>query len=203
MQADFQLLEAWRDGDKLAGNTLFERHFLVVCNFFRNKVADGVDDLIQRTFVTCLEVESNYRGDGSFRAYLLGVARRVLLRHFREQARDGRTFAPLETSVCDLDPSPSALVAQKHEHARLLEGLRRLPVDLQIALELYFWESLNIREIAVVLDVPQGTAASRLRRAKELLGVALAAAGAPPSMTDEDSLEAWAAKIRGELQESG
>ena len=65
---DVSLLERWRDGDREAGNLLFERHFAVVCNFFRNKVSDGADDLIQRTFVTCLEVEVKFRGDASCRA---------------------------------------------------------------------------------------------------------------------------------------
>ena len=195
---DFELLEQWRAGDRDAGNTLFERHFLVVCNFFRNKVADGVDDLIQRTFVTCLEIEGNFRGEGSFRSYLLGVARRVLFRHFRELQRDGRTFAPLMTSVCDIDPSPSALVAQQREHARLLEALRRLPVDLQITLELYFWESMTMREIALVLEVPPGTAASRLRRAKAALHTELQKDPTGLATTDDD-LDRWAARIREDL----
>ena len=193
---DGALLERWRAGDREAGNLLFERHFAVVCNFFRNKVSDGVDDLIQRTFVTCLEVELNYRRESSFRSFLLGIARNVLFRHFRERSRDGRTFAPLETSVCDLDPSRSVLLAGREEDALLLEALRRLPVDLQIALELYFWESWTMKEIAVALDIPPGTAASRLRRAKEALALELSRGGETPSDAD---LERWAAKVRQSL----
>ena len=71
---DLELLQRWRDGDRAAGNELFERHFTAVCNFFRNKVSDGVDDLIQRTFVTCLEVEGGFRGESSFRSYLMGLS---------------------------------------------------------------------------------------------------------------------------------
>lgn len=198
MDADLQLLSRWRAGDRTAGNALLTRHFLVVCNFFRNKVPDGVDDLIQRTFVTCLEVADNFRGDATFRSFLLGVARRVLYRHYRERYRDAKTFAPMVTSVCDLDPSPSAVMAQKVEHARLLQGLRNLPVDLQIALELYFWEAMTMKEIATVLDVPQGTAASRLRRAKALLQERLGADTSGPAPSDDD-LAQWAAALRQSL----
>ena len=193
---DISLLERWRDGDREAGNLLFERHFAVVCNFFRNKVSDGVDDLIQRTFVTCLEIEPNFRGDATFRSFLLGIARNVLFRHFRERSRDGRTFAPLETSVCDIDPTPSVMLAGRQRHAHLLEALRKLPVDLQIALELYFWESWTMKEIAVAQGIPPGTAASRLRRAKEALKQTLATGGTVPSDAD---LERWAAEIRSTL----
>lgn len=193
---DILLLERWRDGDREAGNLLFERHFSVVCNFFRNKVSDGVDDLIQRTFVTCLEIEPKFRGDATFRSFLLGIARNVLFRHFRERSRDGRTFAPLETSVCDIDPTPSVMLAGRQQHAHLLDALRKLPVDLQIALELYFWESWTMKEIAVAQGIPPGTAASRLRRAKEALKQTLATGGTAPSDAD---LERWAAEIRSTL----
>lgn len=195
---DFARLVAWRSGDRAAGNALFERHFLVVCNFFRNKVSDGVDDLIQRTFLACIEAPHGFRGEGSFRGYLLGVARHVLLRHYREQRRDDRTFTPMVTSVCDLDPSPSVLVAGHREHARLLDGLRRIPLDLQIALELYFWEGMTMREIAEVLEVPPGTAASRLRRAKAALLEQLGGSAGAPVDTPDD-LEAWARTLRSSV----
>ena len=197
MPDDFELLEAWRGGDRTAGNTLFERHFDVVCNFFRNKVSEHVDDLIQRTFVACIEAREGFRGEAGFRAYILGVARKVLLRHFREMRRDGKTFEALETSVCDVDPSPSALVAEQQKHAVLLEGLRKIPVDLQIALELHFWEEMTLREIGEVLDIPQGTAASRVRRGKALLLDRLRKLR--PGDTPE-TLEQWARDIREKLR---
>ncbi len=189
MLDDYALLSAWRDGDRTAGDRLFERHFAVVCDFFRNKVSCGVDDLVQRTFVTCIEVQSGFAGRSSFRAYLLGVARKILLRHYRERYRDGSTFAPMVTSVCAIDPSPSAMTAKYQEHAALLEALRRLPLDLQIALELYFWEGLTMREIADVLEVPPGTAASRLRRAKAAVGQTLESNRQAPGG------EGWAARL--------
>ncbi|MCH9683177.1 MAG: hypothetical protein K0V04_17210 [Deltaproteobacteria bacterium] len=43
MATDFELLDAWKGGDKAAGNALFQRHFDSVCRFFRSKVGEGVD----------------------------------------------------------------------------------------------------------------------------------------------------------------
>lgn len=202
MGSDLELLEAWRAGDRVAGNDLFERHFLVVCDFFRNKVPDGVDDLVQRTFITCIEAQSGFEGRSTFRSYLLGVARKTLLRHYREHYRDGATFAPLSISVCDLDPSPSAMALKHREHAALLEALRRIPIDLQVALELFFWEDLTMREMAEVLEVPPGTAASRLRRAKAALYERLHA-NADAAPKPDENLDRWAAQIRGSLPGRG
>ena len=81
MATDAELLAAWRGGDADAGEILFDRHFAAVTRFFRHKAGDRLDDLVQTTFMTLLESPDGFRGEGSFRAYLLGVAYNVLRRH--------------------------------------------------------------------------------------------------------------------------
>ena len=49
------------------------------------------------------------------------------------------------------------------------EALRRLPVDLQLVVELHYWEDHSTAEIAALLELAQGTVKSRLRRAREAL----------------------------------
>jgi len=73
------------------------------------------------------------------------------------------------TAMRDLVAAPSSIFAQKAEQRLLLEGLRRIPLDHQIVLELYFWEPLRARDIADILEIPVGTVRTRIRRAKELL----------------------------------
>ncbi|MEZ4372915.1 MAG: sigma-70 family RNA polymerase sigma factor [Polyangiaceae bacterium] len=48
---------------------------------------------------------------------------------------------------------------------RLVEALQRLPLDLQMAIELYYWEELSVAELAEALEIPAGTVKSRLHRA--------------------------------------
>ncbi len=45
--------------------------------------------------------------------------------------------------------------------------MRRIPFDFQVALELFYWERMTAPEIAAVLDVPEGTARSRIRLGRE------------------------------------
>jgi RNA polymerase sigma factor (sigma-70 family) len=165
---DLALLEAWREGDAGAGEALFERHFECVYRFFCNKLGRDVDDLVQETFLGCLSARDRFRADSSFRTFLLAIARNKLLKHLeRTYRRDGEDAD--ETRVVDLDASPVQFLVRSEEQGVLLRALRRLPIDLQIALELYYWEALTSAEIAVVLDIPHGTARSRLRRAREIL----------------------------------
>jgi hypothetical protein len=68
-KADAELLEAWGAGDKAAGEALFDRHFEAIYRFFQNKVGPGViDDLVQQTFLGCVEAPDRFRGDSSSNA---------------------------------------------------------------------------------------------------------------------------------------
>lgn len=167
--ADLELLDAWRDGDDAAGEALFDRHFESVYRFFCNKVGRDVDDLVQQTFLGCTEARDRMRGDASFRTFLFAVARKQILR-YREGRFTGKGGADFQESrVADLDATPTQLVVDHEEQALLLRALRRLPLDLQIAVELFYWEGMRSAELAVILDIPHGTVRSRLRRARETL----------------------------------
>lgn len=199
--SDRELLDLWARGDRRAGNQLFQRHFDALFRFFRAKVPDGDDDLIQRTFLALVERAPGLSPTAEVRPYLFGIARNVLYRRFRDERRDGRVFDPLETSVADLGTSPSA-IADRREQLRLLHAaLLAIPVEHQILLELYFWEELPAAEIAVALEVPEGTVRSRLRKAKELLGAALSTRAPSPGLVDEtlDDLAGWARQLRAAL----
>ncbi|MDC0675580.1 RNA polymerase sigma factor [Nannocystis radixulma] len=201
MASDEEQFRAWQAGDRKAGEALFERHYDSLDRFFINKVGVRAGDLVQRTLLACLEAAPRFRGESSFRTFLFAIARNQLLKHLRDHGRERERFDPAVTSICDLDPSPS-LVAARREHERLLlAGLRGLPVDEQIALELHYWEQLPASEIAVVLDIPVGTAKSRLRRARDRLETALAQP-ALASAGSLDDLERWARELRAGMRRS-
>ncbi len=170
--SDTELLDAWASGTSSAGEALVRRHYGAISRFFANKVSRDPEELVQRTFLRCVESRATFRGDAPFRAYLYGVARNVLLEYFREKRRhvdvdvDGSA-----SSAHALDPSPSQMIAQRREIALLLESLRRIPLDLQILLELAYWEDLSTSEVAVTLGIPQGTVKGRLSRARRLLAI--------------------------------
>lgn len=178
MSDDFAQWRSWVNGDEAAGGALVSRHFLAVYRFFASKLPDQADDLTQSTFEACITVRDTFRADSNFRAFLMGIARKQLLRHLegRGQLMGGR--AASEVSIADLDPSPSTAMAQVQEHERLLNAMRSIPIDFQIVLELHYWQDLHTKEIATILEIPPGTVKSRLFRARERLRESLAAADA-------------------------
>lgn len=198
MTSDDALLAAWREGDNGAGEQLFDRYFATLTRFFRNK-GDAVDDLIQSTLLGLLESHARYRGEGSFRSFVFGVAYNTLRGHYRRAARDADRLDFGVTSLFDLADGPSGVLADVEEQRLVLQALRRIPIEHQVLLELYFWEPLSAAEIAAAMDLPEGTVRTRIRRAKALLRTAIAELQAKPGMIEStlSKLDDWARSIAG------
>lgn len=198
---DLELLAAWRKGDRRAGGELFDRHFSAIRRFFRSKVGDDYEELLQSTFTRCVEGQQRFRAEGSFRSYLFSIATNVLREHLRKHLREPG-IDPEASSVADLDlPGPSTAIGARREQIVLLAALRRLPINDQIVLELFYWEQMTSAEIADVLELPHGTVRSRLRLARDRLRghVDELARNATELESTVGGLERWAAELRREL----
>jgi len=182
---EFALLDAWRAGNEAAAHELFGRHYHCVHGFFGRRIPDAAEDLTQRTFLACIEAAPSFRGEASFRGFLFGIARNVLLKHLRSRARFD---AMLERSVDDelTRTSPSALVGRRQEQHLLLLAFARLPGDLQLAVELFYWQGLRTGDISAATGVPVSTVTTRLARARELLRQYVGELGGP--MPPRDAL---------------
>jgi RNA polymerase sigma-70 factor (ECF subfamily) len=129
--------------------------------------AANVDDAAQQVFWIAAQ-KLDVIASGSERAFLFSTARGVAANarraraRNREQADDGA----LEL-VSDAAPDPEE-AAQKSQAKRLLEKvLSEMNEDLRTVFVLFELEGLTSVEIAELLQIPVGTAASRLRRARE------------------------------------
>ncbi len=174
------------------------RHFRRVYGFFHSKLELDADDLTQRTFEVALETSDRLERSASIVAYLLGIARKQLLFHLRTKLRRDQRIALSDIAAVDFAPSPSTIVALREEQALLLTALRRIPIEMQIVIELHYFEGLRGDEVATVLEVPEGTVRSRLRRARERLKSILETLDAPAAVrrSTVQDFERWAGEIR-------
>jgi RNA polymerase sigma factor (sigma-70 family) len=196
-RTDEVLFEAWRGGDAEAGSELFERYFEPLYRFLRNKLETGVEDLLQQTFLACVRRKHALREGGKFRAYLFTVARHELFEHWRQRRKRAGEVDVAEISLADLGTSPTGVIARQAEHRLLLRALCAIPLDLQIAIELHYWEGMTGPELAEVLGIPEGTVRSRLRRAQEALEAAMVelAEDAESLASTRNGLDKWAESL--------
>ena len=196
---DFALLDAWRAGDSSAGDRLFAAHFESIFRFFRNKVDDtAAEDLTQAVLLACVDGRDRFRHAASFRTYLFAIVRNHLLMHYRKKGRSKEAFADDTTSVADLGASPRTLAQARQEQELLLLALQRIPIDFQIAVELYYWENVSTRELAEILAIPEGTVRSRLARAREHLAREIEALAASPQLREStmQGFDTWARSLK-------
>lgn len=106
---------------------------------------------------------------GSERAYLFGTAMRVAADHRKKQARSREI---LDSEGLDAHAShgqgADELLDRQRARALLDTVLEELPDDLRAVFVLFELEEITAAEIAEMLEIPAGTVASRLRRAREL-----------------------------------
>ena len=173
-----ELFTRWRDGDADAGDELLRACFEPLRRFFANKVDAGVDDLIQKTLLHCVESKETVRDAEHFRTFLFSVARNRLFDRLRKQLRLGEHVNLSDVSLHELRTSPSSAAARDERRQIVAEALRRIPLDYQIALELTYWEGMKAPQIAAVLDLNANTVRTRITRARAALAKELERVGA-------------------------
>lgn len=202
-EEDRALFDAWRRGDRRAGSKLVDRHIKGIGRFFANKVRSETEihDLVAETFRRCTEDLERFRGQGSVRAYLFAIANNVLREFVRRDRKERERLEFGSTSIADLGPSPSRAFAHREEERLLLAALRNIPLNHQVLFELSVFEELSRSEIAEITGLPEGTVASRLRRARVLLEAQLARLSCRPSLATSTTTDllGWARKLRRKI----
>jgi RNA polymerase sigma-70 factor (ECF subfamily) len=147
---------------------MFDEHFAFVWRTLRRLgVAHAaLPDASQRVFWAAARHVGGIRL-GAERAFLFGTARRVAA-DFRRLLRHQTVAANFDEEFSDPSrPSPEELVDQKRARELLDSLLDAMTLELREVLILQEGEGMTLSEIAELLRIPQGTAASRLRRARE------------------------------------
>jgi RNA polymerase sigma-70 factor (ECF subfamily) len=133
-------------------------------------------DAAQETFVLAWRELSRLREPEKFEAWLQRVA--VNAARMTMRARGRRRVREIPSSqVVALASRVAADGGAEADAARLDDALRLLPIDQRAILVLHHLDGRPLAEIATILDIPIGTAKSRLFAARRLLEAALRADG--------------------------
>jgi len=133
---------------------------------------DGVDDLVQETWLRVLERGGSYDGQSRFEPWLFRVARNIALDAMRKRpmlSLDSDEGDGLRSSPASGEPSPYSLAARTQDAERLAHSLQTLEPACREALVLRFQEDLSLQEISGIVGAPVSTVASRIYRGLAML----------------------------------
>ena len=172
---DQPLVSRCLDGDEAAWEELVRQHTRQVyglCFLFTNS-AQEAQDLTQEVFLRVFKTIKTFRSaEGSFHTWLARVTRNLLIDHYR-RTRQERVTDSIEEQLPMLQEKGGAAAARPDQALAGLEAseilqatLQKLSPDLREAVILRDLQEMEYREIAEVLDIPEGTVKSRINRGR-------------------------------------
>jgi RNA polymerase sigma-70 factor (ECF subfamily) len=156
----------------------FREHFAPVYRFIARRVGVALaEDLAAEVFATAYRRRAVYQPDrGSVRSWLYGIATNVVRGHWRDEQQllelDARaapdSLGPSYGSAQFSDAADDRMVAATLA-PRIAGALAALNREQRDVLLLHAWADFSHEEIAAALGIAQGTARSRLSRARAAL----------------------------------
>ncbi len=150
----------------------YDKYVDRITRYVFHRVADQhvTEDLVSKTFFHALKHLGKFRWQGvTFGAWLYRIASNEVLAFLRN-----RTYWHTDDSR-DIQDQPHQQPDQledlidRENKARINHCLNQLDEKSQDVLVLSFWESLSIREIAAILNMPEGTVKVTKMRARQAL----------------------------------
>jgi RNA polymerase sigma-70 factor (ECF subfamily) len=135
-------------------------HYLAV----RLGSRDAASDVLQTAFLRAVKSRRRFRGVENPVAYLFQIARNEAMRWGKQRRGDDRPLAAVEIFATNENA-----FGQRDDAEAVAAALGRLTVEDRELVELKVFAGLTFREIADVTGLPQGTVATRIRRALEFM----------------------------------
>ena len=181
LDPDLTLVDRCLRGGDAAWEELVRSHSRRVyglCYRFTGKDSEA-QDLTQEVFLRVFRTLKSYRsGEGAFTTWLSRLTRNLLIDHYRRTRQDRSTDSieeqlPLIEEKTASTSRPDRMLAGREASEILQAALQRLSPDLREAVILRDLQEMEYREIAGILNIPEGTVKSRINRGRADLARAL------------------------------
>ena len=178
--SDADLVQRTRQGDTAAFGELIDRHRSAVYRAALAALGSHADaeDAAQDAFLAAYRRLDSFRGDASFKTWLLTIAwhqainrrrsRTRLWRRLTSGANDDSDESPLD-SVAAPNPTPEGAAIDRQLRQAIRSGIRRLPPKLRDALLLAQSGEYTYQEIGTMLNAPVGTVKWRVSEARRVV----------------------------------
>lgn len=169
------LIRRCQDGDLAAERELYEASCPWIYQLALRMVgANDADDVCQQVYLQVFSKLCDFNGRAEVNTWLYRIAINEALQHLRRRRRSKEVL--LEIEACGSVEEPRQLA----DHELLEKALGSVAPELKTVFLLREQDQLSYREIADVLQIPEGTVASRVNRARTELQATLRQLGWQP-----------------------
>ncbi len=122
-------------------------------------------DVFQEAFVIAFQKIGQYKFEGSFEGWIKRIFINKLLETLKKRKKDILFLDVFDTDVVEEEELELVPIEQE----KLLEYIQELPDQYRMVFNLYVFEKMKHKEIALLLGISEGTSKSNLNRAKSIL----------------------------------
>ncbi|MFT5692110.1 MAG: RNA polymerase sigma-70 factor (ECF subfamily) [Oceanicoccus sp.] len=164
LRNDESLMTAYRHGDSLAFESLYNRHKNGVFAYIsRHCPANFVEEVAQETWVAIVKAAESYTIKAKFKTYLYHIAHNKIVDHWRRVRPDVEDIDTESLIDCK-----AGSIDQEYGYAELMTAIKRLPNEQRDAF-LLREEGFSHEDIAAITGCGRETVKSRLRYAAQTL----------------------------------
>jgi RNA polymerase sigma-70 factor (ECF subfamily) len=165
-ERDSALLAAVGAGDRRALEELYLSYHRRLARFLSRFTPryENIEEIINDTFLVVWQNAQDFRNASQVSTWIIGIAYRTALKSFRRQKNHTGAGSVEDFPEQTIDPAADAEL-----HDWLSQGLRRLPLEQRLTLELAYHMGHSLEEIATITECPVGTVKARMFHAREKL----------------------------------
>lgn len=178
-QAEKDLIERCREGDRRAFADLVDRYKVIVFNLVDRMVFDKAvtEDLAQEVFIRVYQGLPGFRGESRLSTWIYRIAYNVCAAEL-DRARHRVDFVSIDEKgdeegprldLRDIRQDAEGMVSRIDFRWTIQKLLDRLPPRYKATLTLYYLKEMSYEEIGEIMALPMGTVKAHLHRAKQAL----------------------------------
>ncbi len=174
MESDSQLVARAQSGGQQAFAELVSRYrapvFRLAVSILGREFIPEAEDVAQEVFLKVHRAIESFRGEAEFSSWIYRITfNQAVNLKARVRFRSPHADETVLYQAVSPGPGPYLQAETAQRDQALAECIQTLPEVYQSALRLYYWLGADVAEVAELIGVPENTAKSYLRRARQLL----------------------------------
>ncbi|WP_321447013.1 sigma-70 family RNA polymerase sigma factor [uncultured Cohaesibacter sp.] len=175
---DLALLEQIARNDRKAIALLYQRHHLRLYRFLLRFVKNEAqaEELVNETFIDVWRGAGKFEGRSQVSSWILSIGRNKALSLLRKRS-DAELDDEYASGLEDESDTPEVMTLKQDKAAAMRLCITRLSDEHREVIDLVYYQEKAIKEIAVILSVPENTVKTRVFHARKKLSDLLAKSG--------------------------